>query len=118
MLKRERSLHDKRKENRFMAIDNKRKSDSFFKMTMASKGEEKMSKTNILPDILQCKRNRSINTRLLQIHTPNRIIESHYVNIGGIDQWVTIRGEDYHNPILLFIHGGPASTYSVFSQAA
>lgn len=74
-----------------------------------------MSKTNILPDLLLRNRNRRKNTRLLQIHTPNRIVEGRYVKIGGIDQWVTIRGEDSHNPILLFIHGGPASPYSIFS---
>ncbi|NGM84304.1 alpha/beta hydrolase [Paenibacillus sp. 7124] len=74
-----------------------------------------MSKKNILPDLLLRKRNRRKNTRLLQIHTPNRIVESRYVKIGDIDQWVTIRGEDYHNPVLLFIHGGPASPYSIFS---
>ncbi|MCQ6563809.1 alpha/beta fold hydrolase [Paenibacillus mendelii] len=74
-----------------------------------------MSKTNILPDLLLRNRNRRKNTKLLEIHTPNRIIEGHYVKIGGIDQWVTIRGEDYHNPVVLFIHGGPASPYSIFS---
>ncbi|PTY04311.1 alpha/beta hydrolase [Opitutaceae bacterium EW11] len=29
------------------------------------------------------------------------------VRIGGIDQWVSIRGVDRRNPILLYIHGGP-----------
>jgi len=29
------------------------------------------------------------------------------VRIGGIDQWVHIRGENANNPVLLFIHGGP-----------
>ncbi len=74
-----------------------------------------MSKTNILPDLFLRKRNQRKNARTLQINMLNSIVESHYVKIGGIDQWVTIRGEDCNNPVLLFIHGGPASTYSIFS---
>lgn len=31
------------------------------------------------------------------------------VRINGIDQWLSIRGRDRRNPILLFLHGGPAS---------
>ncbi|MGA2095397.1 MAG: alpha/beta hydrolase [Candidatus Acidiferrum sp.] len=31
------------------------------------------------------------------------------VSIGGIDQWMEIRGQSTKNPILLFIHGGPGS---------
>lgn len=29
------------------------------------------------------------------------------VRIGGIDQWVSIRGNDARNPVLLMLHGGP-----------
>lgn len=29
------------------------------------------------------------------------------VRIGGIDQWVSIRGNDRRNPLLLMLHGGP-----------
>ena len=29
------------------------------------------------------------------------------VEIGGIEQWVSIRGTDRRNPVLLYIHGGP-----------
>ena len=29
------------------------------------------------------------------------------VRLGGIDQWISIRGADRRNPILLMIHGGP-----------
>jgi pimeloyl-ACP methyl ester carboxylesterase len=35
------------------------------------------------------------------------IYEESYVRIGGIDQWVTIHGDNQANPILLFVHGGP-----------
>ena len=35
------------------------------------------------------------------------IDESHFVPIGGIDQWISIRGENVSNPVLLVVHGGP-----------
>lgn len=74
-----------------------------------------MRKNNILQQILMRKRNQKENAKLLQIKTPNSIVENSYVKIGGIDQWITIRGENRNHPILLLIHGGPASTYSVFN---
>jgi len=53
-------------------------------------------------------------TRILdsnrKIVSPQGIDESVKVRIGGIDQWLSIRGKDRRNPILLFLHGGPAST--------
>ena len=48
-----------------------------------------------------------IVAELRRIVTPEGIERHEKVRIGGIDQWVSIRGMDERNPILLMIHGGP-----------
>jgi pimeloyl-ACP methyl ester carboxylesterase len=45
------------------------------------------------------------------IHTPDGIETLERVSVGGVDQWIEIRGESVKNPILLFIHGGPGSAF-------
>jgi hypothetical protein len=44
----------------------------------------------------------------LRIESGCGIVEEGFVRIGGIDQWIGIRGEDCSNPVLLMLHGGPA----------
>jgi len=44
---------------------------------------------------------------VLAIRSPDGVQEAGFVVIGGIKQWVQIRGEDRNNPVLLFVHGGP-----------
>jgi len=41
-----------------------------------------------------------------------RIEEASFMSIGGIEQWVTIRGDDRRNPVLLLLHGGPGDVQS------
>jgi pimeloyl-ACP methyl ester carboxylesterase len=45
------------------------------------------------------------------IRTANGIDSLERVRIGGIDQWIEVRGQDVNNPILLFIHGGPGVAF-------
>lgn len=45
------------------------------------------------------------------------IDEAGFVPLGGIDQWVTIRGRRCGNPILLFVHGGPGNPLSPYADA-
>lgn len=42
-----------------------------------------------------------------KILDPEGIERLEPVKIGGLDQWVSIRGRDKRNPVLLVIHGGP-----------
>jgi pimeloyl-ACP methyl ester carboxylesterase len=44
------------------------------------------------------------------------IAEQSYLLIGGIDQWVDIRGSDRGNPVLLILNGGPGSTWDPFAD--
>jgi pimeloyl-ACP methyl ester carboxylesterase len=51
------------------------------------------------------------NAQAFAIHTPNGIDEAMYVKIGGIDQWVQIRGQNRNNPVILMLHGGPGASW-------
>ena len=54
---------------------------------------------------------RAEATRLIadlrRIVTPEGVERAEKVKIGGIEQWVSIRGVDKRNPVLLMLHGGP-----------
>lgn len=43
------------------------------------------------------------------IPTEDAIFELTSTEIGGMQQWLLIRGENKYNPILLWLHGGPGS---------
>lgn len=45
-------------------------------------------------------------TQILAIDAPSGINEALLVRIGGIDQWVQIRGQNRDNPVLQWLHGG------------
>jgi proline iminopeptidase len=53
---------------------------------------------------------RAIVRDARRIMSPNGVEELRQVTLGGVPQWISVRGRDRRNPILLFIHGGPAST--------
>src|SRR4030095_12538644 len=51
------------------------------------------------------------------------IQEARFVTLGGVEQWITIRGASRANPVLLLVHGGPGdaqsglrSTYAVYEK--
>ncbi len=49
---------------------------------------------------------------------PKGIEELKPVKIGGIDQWLHIRGNNRDNPVLLYLHGGPGAPMIGFEDAA
>jgi pimeloyl-ACP methyl ester carboxylesterase len=55
------------------------------------------------------RRARATVADLSRIAGPDGVQESYAARIGGIDQWLYVRGQDRANPIILFVHGGPAS---------
>lgn len=40
---------------------------------------------------------------------PNAIEISEAVNLGGLPQWITLRGTDRANPVIVYVHGGPGA---------
>jgi pimeloyl-ACP methyl ester carboxylesterase len=44
---------------------------------------------------------------------PNSIAVMEKIRLGGAEEWVTIRGKDSRNPVLLFLAGGPGGTQLV-----
>jgi len=54
-------------------------------------------------------KSRAAVADLTRIVAPAGIQASYKTAIGGIDQWLFVRGQDKANPIILFVHGGPAS---------
>lgn len=61
------------------------------------------------PDIAPYRGAREVIADLGRIVAPMGVQESYQARIGGLDQWITTRGQDRANPIILFVHGGPAS---------
>jgi pimeloyl-ACP methyl ester carboxylesterase len=58
------------------------------------------------------------NEQYYRITTPHGIDEARYVSIGGIEQYITVRGEDRDNPVILFLHGGPGDATNPWGYLA
>lgn len=53
---------------------------------------------------------RTVNTVRTQIRGDSGVQENTYVRLGGIDQFITMRGENAANPVLIYLHGGPGDS--------
>lgn len=62
---------------------------------------------NIPPDSYSA--GRALVADLDRIVSPRGVQESFIATLGGARQYVSVRGADRRNPILLYVHGGPAS---------
>src|SRR4249919_1316161 len=60
---------------------------------------------------------RARNVRDYVISGPDVIDEGKYLKVGGIEQWVTIRGENRANPVVLLLHGGPGDATNPWGYA-
>ena len=47
---------------------------------------------------------------------PHAVSQLMKLRLGGVDQWISIRGHDTSNPVLLFIHGGPGMSMMFLSH--
>jgi len=54
--------------------------------------------------------------KINKITTPNGIESLEKIKIGGIDQWIYIRGNDKSKPLILFLHGGPGGSAMPFAK--
>ena len=68
-----------------------------------------------LDTVMTILRNR--NAQEYAVAGPDVVDEAKFVHIGGIEQWITIRGEDRKNPVLLLLHGGPGDSTNLWGYA-
>ncbi|GAA1124373.1 alpha/beta hydrolase [Kitasatospora arboriphila] len=57
---------------------------------------------------------QAAGARLMRIDAPTGIDEQGFVRIGGIEQWISVRGEHRDNPVVLEIHGGPGASNAIY----
>lgn len=52
----------------------------------------------------------------VKITSPNGIDEAKFIEVNGAEEWITIRGDNKDNPVILFLHGGPSEANSPFVE--
>lgn len=58
---------------------------------------------------------RIINAQKYKIRSETGVQKAEYLTIGGIEQYVQIRGQDISNPIIIMLHGGPGGNMAYYS---
>lgn len=76
-------------------------------ISLAAIGAPALAQTTAAPDPYAA--GRSVVADIHRVVTPNGVQETFEATLGGARQVVNVRGADRRNPILLFVHGGPAA---------
>jgi len=61
---------------------------------------------------------RALLAKQQLLESSTAVHEAGYVQIGGIPQWIEIRGWDRTNPVILWLHGGPGAPVLPASYAS
>ncbi len=51
-----------------------------------------------------------------RIETPNGVESLEAVELGGVEQWLYLRGNDRDKPVLLYVHGGPGAPEMAYAR--
>jgi pimeloyl-ACP methyl ester carboxylesterase len=56
----------------------------------------------------------SLSARVTARRIAEPVADEGFVAVGGIEQWVSVRGNDSRAPLMLYLHGGPGEAMSPF----
>jgi pimeloyl-ACP methyl ester carboxylesterase len=71
--------------------------------------------TVLLTSPIYAQNNKTTSRTFNDSISKQRVFEEKFISINGIEQWVTIKGER-SKPVILFLHGGPGSVMSAYSD--
>ncbi|WP_312640319.1 alpha/beta hydrolase [Hydrogenoanaerobacterium sp.] len=56
-----------------------------------------------------------IGAQKYKIRSETGIQKAEYITIGGVEQYIQIRGQDIYNPVIIMLHGGPGNSMAYYS---
>ncbi len=77
--------------------------------------QKNMEKTATASFVKYLKKRKTSIAKARKISSTNGIEELESVKVNGLEQWLSIRGSDKNNPVLLYVHGGPGATSMPFA---